>query len=205
MPSSRQFIYQPVAAGPREFIEFWAPRYGFANEIDYTHNIRGPHTNESLRTMFRWKMGTQFQNAEKLAERERHFISRTEEARGFAADVTAADFLASFANGGRIARIFWLHCWYPDRFPIYDQHVHRAMVFIQEGRIEELAMFTDKAAIDAYLTRYLPFHGEYKRLDLPFDVKRDGVRHRNIDRALWTFGKCLLNASMPPLDRPFEL
>jgi hypothetical protein len=56
-PADRQFIYQPVPAGHREFIEFWAPRYGFSNETDYTDNIRGPHTPESLRLMFRWKLG----------------------------------------------------------------------------------------------------------------------------------------------------
>ncbi len=115
-PAERQFVYKPVAMGPRQFIEFWAPRYGFSNETDYTKNIRGPHSPESLRLMFRWKLGTQFQNAEKLAERDRDFISRLEEARSLGLNMTAGEFLARFSAGGRIARIFWLHCWHPDRF-----------------------------------------------------------------------------------------
>jgi hypothetical protein len=92
-----------------------------------------------------------------------------------------------------------MHCFHPDRFPIYDQHVYRAMVFIQEGGMEELNGLSDKAAIKTYLERYLPFHREFEKLNLPFDRNKDGARHRNIDRALWTFGKCLLGGSLPPL------
>ena len=41
-------------------------------------------------------------------------------------------FLRDFLSrpGGAIWRIFWLHCHYPNKFPIYDQHVHRAMACI---------------------------------------------------------------------------
>ena len=44
------------------------------------------------------------------------------------------------------------------RFPIYDQHVHRAMVFVEEGRFEELDTFSEEEVVEFYLTRYLRFN-----------------------------------------------
>lgn len=49
--------------------------------------------------------------------------------------VTSERLLALFEwkNGGGISqrKEASVHLWSPDRFPIYDQHVHRAMVWIQ--------------------------------------------------------------------------
>ena len=43
--------------------------------------------------------------------------------------------------GGAIWRIFWLHVQHTQHFPIYDQHVHRAMAFLVEEPARYQLMF----------------------------------------------------------------
>lgn len=84
--------------------------------------------------------------------------------------------LTHFEEGGVIWRIFWLHCFQPARFPIYDQHVHRAMTFILDGAAQEMPT-RDEEKIRAYVKEYIPFHASF------------ALPHRTVDKALWTFGK----------------
>jgi hypothetical protein len=193
---NRVFVCTRRTASPREFVEFWERAYRDENEPLYTQNIRGPHTEETLLHLFHWKMGSVYFKTEKMLRSVReNFISQAERARGLPQNISAKEFLEAFPNGGPIYRIFWLHCWYPERFPIYDQHVHRGMVFIREGQLEELDL-ENRKTIDSYLGQYLPFYEPFATAskDLAFDEERDGIRTRKADRALWTFGEFLKTA-----------
>ena len=76
--------------------------------------------------------------------------------------------------------MFLLHCWQPDCYPIHDQHVHRAMTFIVDGRAKEIP--TKRAAIaEQYVNCYLPF----------FLGTFPGLPARKVDMSLWAFGKYL--------------
>lgn len=197
-PEDRRFVYVKSSASYRDFIEFWEQRYNYPDENLYTNNIMGPHTEERLKELFHWKIGSRlFEHT--LPSIQKSFISRIGEASVLPADVPPCDFLEIFARGGVIYRIFWLHCWFPDRFPIYDQHVHRAMTYIQEGKPDELAKVPDQKKIDLYLKRYLLFFKPFGETDMPFSVRADGVRGRRADRALWAFGKSLKGMGMLPM------
>lgn len=182
----------PDPAAPREFIEFWALRYAPSQDALYTANINcRHHTATTLAELFRWKIGAWlFSNSLKRTVKP-HFLARIQQARELPPDISAADFLDVFQDGGAIYRIFWLHCWHPQRFPIYDQHVHRAMSFIQHGRVEELNECGDEAKIAKYIDTYIPFFKTFPLTGLAFDVNADGVRSRIVDRALFTFGKAI--------------
>ena len=91
---------------------------------------------------------------------------------------TAEEFLKNF-GGGAIWRVFLLHCWQPQRFPIYDQHVHRAMEFIETRTAREISNST-RVVLRDYTDRYLPF---WRRFSATPD--------REVDKALWVFGKVL--------------
>ncbi|MGB8412392.1 MAG: hypothetical protein WCE23_06155, partial [Candidatus Binatus sp.] len=79
-----------------------------------------------------------------------------------------------------------LHCCRPE-FPMYDQHVHRAMTFIEEGQRDELGKKPDHRKIEIYLTRYLSFYKEqFVRIE-----------PRRVDKALWAFGKFLKTSGLP--------
>lgn len=177
-------IYQPQIANETEFVEFWSLRYQYAEEHLYDDNIGQDLTENRILDLFRWKNG-RLLSSKKLTSVQNNFVARREELAQLPNDTPANVFLEQFPNGGAIWRIFWLHCWQPERFPIYDQHVHRAMTFIENGATEEIPRHGPRK-IDSYLQSYLPFHGEFEYVD-----------SRTIDRALWAFGKFLNENNFP--------
>src|ERR1039458_574029 len=179
----------PDPASPREFVEFWAQRYYGSHEDLYTTNINRPPTDETLTALFKGKIGAWLfaRTLERTVKPK--FLERIEEARALPPDAGA--FLKAFADGGAIYRIFWLHCWHPRRFPIYDQHVHRAMVFIQHGRVEELGEYSDEAKVAKYRECYIRFFETFRDVGIPFDLESDGVPSWKVDRALLEFGKAI--------------
>jgi hypothetical protein len=192
---SQLFVYtQSPPTSLRHFVKFWAERYFYGDEDLYTQNINGPHTAEGLADLFKWKIGNKLFSSS-LALVKRSFIDRSAEAEELVRKLAASEsreiarrFLDDFKVGGAIWRIFWLHCW-DTRFPIYDQHVHRAMMFIKnKGQLEELGKFKNEKKIQLYIECYLPFFKEF-----------EGMDGREIDKALWQFGKSLKDQSLPRL------
>jgi hypothetical protein len=177
-------IYKALPACPAQFVEFWSLRYQYSQENLYIDNIGQELTEERIFNLFKWKNGTPLSNRKQASVR-RNFVERRAELRHLTLNQGPIDFLAHFRNGGAIWRIFWLHCWQPPRFPIYDQHVHRAMALIQTGAPEEIPAY-DPRKIDSYVRRYLPFHATLDRID-----------DRSVDKALWAFGKFLNEANFP--------
>src|SRR5438874_5886980 len=170
------FVYRAIKVPALKFVEFWAEQYRYPEEKLYTDNIQSPHTCETLRNLFKWKIEPRFRTRH-LRLVEKNFISRLEEARQRAPATDAADFLRLFSAGGAVYRIFWMHCWEPKRFPIYDQHVHRAMNFIVGEKHKELSKFQPEEVVKLYLSRYLPFWGSFADFD-----------GRKVDKAMWAFG-----------------
>jgi len=59
------------------------------------------------------------------------------------------------------------------------------MAFIENGEAEEIPQY-DPRKVDAYLDRYLPFHAQFPAID-----------GREVDKALWTFGKFIKENNFP--------
>jgi hypothetical protein len=127
----RLIIYRVANADAKEFVEFWSARYTGYDDEFYEANTGRELTEERILALFEWKNGTPLSGPKRNSVL-RNFVARRDELPR-AADESASDLLARFGEGGVIWRIFWLHCWQPARFPIYDQHVHRAMRFIEKG------------------------------------------------------------------------
>lgn len=177
-------IYQPVEADIGEFVNFWSQRYQYAEEHLYNDNIGHELTEQRILDLFRWKNGTLL-SEKKYNSVQQNFVQRREELAQFQNDLNVRGFLDKFLEGGAIWRIFWLHCFRPNQYPIYDQHVHRAMGFIQTGEIEEIPKYGPRK-IDAYIDRYLPFHAQFAAID-----------GREVDKALWSFGKFINENNFP--------
>ena len=177
-------IYQPLQANQQQFVNFWSLRYEYAEENLYADNVGKELTEQRILELYRWKNGTPLSD-KKLASVHRNFIQRRNELAQIQPNESANDFLARFTNGGAIWRIFWLHCWQPNQFPIYDQHVHRAMAFIENGVREEIPQ-NDPRKIEAYIARYLPLHAQFSAID-----------GRAVDKALWAFGKFINEVNFP--------
>jgi hypothetical protein len=170
------FEISPSSHG--EFIRFWANLYTDKHEEHYSHNIGKKLTPESVKELFLWKNSG---NPSDLKNKsiEGNFVAKLEEVNNLPKETTPEEFLKKFSRGGAIWRIFFLHIWQPEKYPIYDQHVHRAMMFLRDGKRMEIPTKTQEK-IATYLSDYIPFHGQFQD---------DG--NRSVDKALWTFGKFL--------------
>jgi len=177
-------IYEPKRVDREAFVMFWSQRYQYTQEHLYDNNIGFPPTIERILALFIWKNGTPLSALKQQSVRQ-NFVQRIDELKSIPLEENASDFLERFSAGGAIWRIFWLHCWQPNKFPIYDQHVHRAMTFIKTGKLEEIPVY-DPRKIDSYIKRYMPFYSEFR-----------GIDHREVDRALWSFGKFLNESNFP--------
>jgi len=177
-------IYKPVNADPKAFIDFWAARYTGYDENFYAANVGQALTETRILALFTWKNGKPLSEAKRESVL-RNFVARRGELDHVPQDETASDLLSCFSEGGAIWRIFWLHSWQPARFPIYDQHVHRAMRFIQAAVLEEIPG-KDPQKIRVYIDTYMPFHAQF-----------DGIGARLVDKALWAFGKFLNENNFP--------
>lgn len=186
----RLIVYEPMQADQKAFVSFWADRYTGDDDNFYEANVGRELTEERIEAWFAWKSGKRNKNGEmvlserKLESIRKHFVSRRLEFQQLTFDETAASLLERFSDGG-VHRIFWLHCWQPTRFPIYDQHVHRAMRFIQAGAREEIPL-RDALKVRAYIDQYMPFHAQFT-----------GLPQRAVDKALWAYGKFLGDYSFP--------
>src|ERR1700735_3280349 len=110
--------YLPVIAEPRAFIDFWAARYTDIDDDFYATNIGEELTEVRVLAWFEWKNGMPLSPRKRQSVLQ-NYVARLGDLDQISEDEAAADTLARF-GGGIIWRIFWLHCWRPSRFPIYD-------------------------------------------------------------------------------------
>lgn len=160
---------------PKDFVRFWNQLYSGYDEGFYRENIGQPLTEDRIAKWFDWKNGTPLSAAK--TKTIRRYFSPDEH---IGHDPDAAT-LGEFLNrpGGAIWRIFWLHLQHPRRFPIYDQHVHRAMAFMLKWPVLEIPDH-NPTKIRNYLEDYRPFFDRF-----------DDCDHRQVDQALWSFGRFL--------------
>lgn len=171
-------------ADRQEFVRFWADRYRDRNEHLYLQHIGGPLTADAVWDLFTWKNGGNLTGGQQRSV-QNNYIARLDELDDLPPDLDGAEFLQRWARGGAIWRIFWLHCWSPRRFPIYDQHVYRAAAQICEWAEAEISE-SDAVKVATYFELYLPFWREL------------GINTREADQALWTLGKFLKAENGPP-------
>ena len=174
----RLTVLRAVPVDTEEFVVYWANQYHDPNEALYEDAIGCRLTPQRVEGLFRWKNGGKLAHKKALSVRT-NFTDRLNELEAIPEDASPERFLKIFHSGGPIWRIFWLHCWQPSRYPIFDQHVYRAAALIDQWDPKELPGDTSKRVIQLYLERYLPFWASFEK------------RTRDLDRALWSFGKML--------------
>ena len=186
-------IYKSSSATSTEFVEFWRRVYDYygdeKTEKLYSENIRAELNEQTILQLFEWKNGRRLSGLKNKSVHE-NFIGPQQSGKleKLQPDRKIEELLTHFPEGGVIFRIFWLHCLQPDRIPSYDQHVHRAMAFIQTGAPEEIPA-NDVQKIASYIHRYVPFYATFDGIDTRSD--------RSVDKALWAFGKYLKKPLFP--------
>ena len=174
----RHPILTAAEASKAGFLQFWDSHYTGYDEAFYVQNLGKPLTPERISSWFAWKNGTPLSPL-----KAKSILRYSELAERIASDVdsrTLREFLSR--PGGPIWRIFWLHVQHPSQFPIYDQHVHRAMAYLLGWKDLELPAQNPKKVVTFYLDNYRAFFRDFEQFPA-----------RQVDRALWAFGKFLSN------------
>jgi len=170
----------------KQFVDCWREYYNaYSEDIYSTHITNDPLEEEDIRVLFKWKNGMSLSGS-KTKVLESKVLNRLDvinELRN-ERDIDFDSLNEQFKDLAAIWRIFVMHIINPFEFPIFDQHVYRAMRFLKNNRVEDLKN-DDLVKIELYKNGYLPF---YKDLVSGLDDLR------SCDKALWAFGKFLAQA-----------
>jgi len=165
-----------------EFINFWSQLYKYDNSELYNVIHNKTLTELDLVKLYTWK------NAMNLAATKRKsldtkiisklaMINKLRNSKEIDIEV----FLVDFKNVSFVWKIFLLHIIKPNIYPIYDQHVHRCYLYIQNNDYSNIKpTMNDQKKINFYFNEYLPFVQGLKINNL-----------KKMDEAFFAFGQFL--------------
>ncbi len=169
----------------KSFVDFWSKFYErrFDEELYNPFIIKPYFEDDDIQKLYKWKNGMTLsaRKDESLTHKilvERDTINNFKLESNFKID----NFKTKFSHISLVWQVFLLHIINPAKFPIYDQHVHRAYNFIHELEYRGInfADLTNKAKEEFYFEKYLTFVSNRGDIDLKI-----------FDEAMWSFGKFL--------------
>jgi hypothetical protein len=178
------FKAEIASVSPTDFIEYWSRFYDYPEEHLYSESIQKDQFDlESIEKLFVWK------NNMVLSKRKQASFSRIVSKIGLINELKMNwlenKFNESFGSINAIWQIFLMHIIQPTRFPIFDQHVYRAHCYLLDGLASEIPG-NNKKKISYYKTKYVPFYDDFRK-------KSTGHSSKEIDNALWAFGRFIKN------------
>ena len=164
----------------KEFVGFWNAFYSYSLEEYYTPIIEKKRfSKDDLLKLFEWKNGGKL--AKKKQKALDSIIAKIDRINALKANFCFDTFLKEFSFvKGMIWKMFLLHVIQPDSYPIFDQHVYRAYLFIAKNQRGEIP--DNKRKQDVYFKEYAPFFNK---------LAGKGISRKKLDEALWAFGKFL--------------
>jgi hypothetical protein len=165
-----------------EFIESWRSLYDYANAHLYQPVHNDILNGDDLKQLYVWK-----NNMPLSAKKETAFNTKIQPRLNEINELKKSDsvdldkFFESFKPISTVWKIFLLHIIKPKKFPIYDQHVHRAYLFIHRRDFSGIdSSLSNRAKLHFYRTEYLPWVRSQNAKDL-----------KQLDEALFAFGQFL--------------
>ena len=173
------------AKSVEEFVEHWRAYYQYGDSERYSSNIKAREfTPMNLRELYRWKNGMTLKGSGgKEKSLQKKITSKTRKINQFklAKRVDLDAFNKEFANISAVWRIFLLHIIKPRVYPMYDQHVHRAYLFINDKDWSNIHnKISNEKKLQFYFEHYYPFIKQLNYSNL-----------KALDEALFAFGQYL--------------
>ncbi len=175
---------KPQSISINNFILTWSKQYAYANETAYYSSIsKKEFTTTDIQNLYVWKNGM------RLSEPKQKSVDAKIKAKlplinKFKSNdkINLEGFKKEFKDLSVVWKIFLLHSINPNKYPIYDQHIHRAFLFIHN---EDWSNISNTSVKDFeketfYFKRYLPF---IESINVP-DLKK-------LDEAFFAFGQFL--------------
>jgi hypothetical protein len=181
------YTFRATSVSPAEFVSFWWPQYPEVNDTPYVDNIGKSLTPERVHSLFNWKAGKRFRKRSQSIVKKT-YISQLHKINKLPLTTDPSEFLAKYGGAGAIWGIFFLHCWCPAKYPVYDQNVHRAMTYILNEKADHFNKWSHEKKRTSYFERYIPFFKMFQECD-----------SRKADRALFMCGKFLKTTTFPEI------
>jgi hypothetical protein len=165
------------------FITSWSKLYSFSNEAIYSKSIvKETLIKTDIQNLYKWKNGM------KLSELKQKSLDTKIKAKlsiinAFKKNnsIDLESFKIEFKKVSAVWQIFLLHIIKPNKYPTYDQHIHRAFLFIHNedwSNIQNTMNNKDKEKF--YFDRYLPF------------IEAQNIKNlKQLDEAFFAFGQFL--------------
>jgi len=165
------------------FINSWSKLYSYSNEDIYSKSItKELLTTTDIKNLYKWKNGMKLsvlkqKSLDTKIKDKLSIINAFKKSDSI--DVEA--FKIEFKKVSAVWKIFLLHIIKPNKYPIYDQHIHRAFLFIHNEDWSNIAnTMSDKAKEQFYFKRYLPF------------IEAENIKDlKKLDEAFFAFGQFL--------------
>ncbi len=164
----------------QEFISFWSKLYVYDNAVLYERIHNTTLSEDDLKDLYKWKNGMKLSQAKEKSLNTK-IISKIDVVNNLRAapNFDLEHFLKEFKQVSVVWKVFLLHILKPNRFPIYDQHVHRAYRFINNQSSNGIkASMNESVKLKFYFKEYYPFVRQSKITDL-----------KKMDEAFFAFGQ----------------
>lgn len=168
-----------------DFINSWSKLYSFSNEAIYSKSIvKETLTKTDIQNLYKWKNGMKL-SVLKQKSLDTKIKAKLSVINTFKSndEIDIDSFKKEFKNlQATVWKIFLLHIIKPNKFPIYDQHIHRTFLFIHNEDWSNISntSISNKAKEQFYFERYLPFIEAQNIKDL-----------KKLDEAFFAFGQFL--------------
>tara|TARA_R110001583_G_scaffold91457_2_gene233494 strand:+ start:2951 stop:3529 length:579 start_codon:yes stop_codon:yes gene_type:complete len=168
----------------KDFITFWSKQYTYSNETAYYNSIsKKIFSTADIQNLYVWKNGMRLSES-----KQKSINAKIKEKLPIINKFKSNDkidiegFKKEFKNLSAVWKIFLLHSIKPHKYPIYDQHIHRAFLYIHNEDWSNISntSVTDKEKEVFYFERYVPFIESINVNDL-----------KKIDEAFFAFGQFL--------------
>ena len=169
------------------FVKQWSSFYNYDEMNLYDDNIIKSKLNvEDLINLYKWKNGSNLSEKKKEALQNK-MLNKLDKINELRENFAITEFLTEFDNVSFVWKIFLLHIISPNEYPIYDQHVHRAYLFLNRDNSYKIieSPISDKEKDSFYFNIYLPFITELRI--------NDNFKIRDLDKAFFSFGQFLKN------------
>ena len=167
------------------FVNFWDTMYNYTSKSDayqafvIERDSSFVFDDTNVRKLFEWKNNT----GEKLATNKENRVKYVIDALPIIKELNNEwdnnEFNRAFGKISTVWQTFLMHIIQPNKFPIFDQHVYRAWTYLQKGQAEEL-----KGTIKHQFSLYTSYTNFFDAI-----YSESGCNPRQLDRALWAFGK----------------
>lgn len=179
-------IFKNQTTSLNEFIDFWKQLYVDTNDkLLYSPTIaKHEFDGTDIQKLYEWKNQSILSSKKQKSLDEKikgklNLINQLKTQENIDLDVFNEDF-SNLKTA--VWRIFLLHIIKPEKFPIYDQHIHRAYNFIHGLPYQDIDdKIKDKLKLDFYFKKYLPFINDECK----------GISLKKIDEAMYCFGQFL--------------